>query len=60
MMAALGIAPWVYVPYCFLNLINPIISIIYGYTGISIRYLDSSIVKKVRFKSTFVTNIFGK
>ena len=32
MMAALGIGPWVYVPYCFLNLINPVISVIYGYT----------------------------
>lgn len=60
MMAALGIAPWIYVPYCFLNLINPIISIIYGYTGFSIRYLDASKVKKVRFKSIFAINIFGK
>ena len=60
MMAALGIAPWIYVPYCFLNLINPIISIIYGYTGFSIRYIDSTKVKKIRFKSIFATNIFGK
>ena len=45
MMAALGIAPWIYVPYCFLNLINPIISIIYGYTGFSIRYIDSTKAK---------------
>lgn len=60
MMAALGIAPWIYVPYCFLNLINPIISIIYGYTGFSIRYIDSTKAKKIRFKSIFATNIFGK
>ncbi|MBN2796704.1 MAG: Na+/H+ antiporter NhaC [Clostridia bacterium] len=35
MMGALGLAPWTYVPYCVLNLMNPIISIIYGYTGFS-------------------------
>ena len=60
MMATLGIAPWIYVPYCFLNLINPIISIIYGYTGFSIRYIDSTKAKKIRFKSIFATNIFVK
>lgn len=36
MISALGIAPWVYVPYCFLNLICPIVSAIYGFTGFSI------------------------
>lgn len=40
MIATLGLAPWTYVPYCFLNLINPIIAIIYGYTGFSIEKLD--------------------
>lgn len=40
MIAALGIAPWIYVPYCFMNIISPIISAIYGYTGYSIKYLD--------------------
>lgn len=39
MMMTLGLAPWTYVPYCFLNLINPIISIFYGYTGITIAKL---------------------
>ena len=62
MMAALGIAPWIYVPYCFLNLINPIISIIYGYTGFSIKYLNSAVSKKFNFKSSIVAilNIFNK
>ena len=40
MIATLGIAPWVYVPYCFLNLLNPIISVFYGFTGITMRRLD--------------------
>jgi len=40
MISTLGVAPWVYVPYCFLNLINPVIAIIYGYTGFSIEYMD--------------------
>ncbi|MFZ5966685.1 MAG: Na+/H+ antiporter NhaC [Bacillota bacterium] len=39
MMATLGVAPWTYVPYCFLNLINPLISIFYGYTGITMEKL---------------------
>jgi len=40
MIATLGLAPWTYVPYCFLNLINPIIAIIYGYTGFSIEKIE--------------------
>ncbi|SHJ90551.1 Na+:H+ antiporter, NhaC family [Dethiosulfatibacter aminovorans DSM 17477] len=40
MMGTLGIAPWVYVPFCFLNLLNPIISIIYGFTGTTMEKLD--------------------
>ncbi|MGB6129430.1 MAG: Na+/H+ antiporter NhaC [Psychrilyobacter sp.] len=40
MITTLGLAPWTYVPYCFLNLINPIIAIIYGYTGFSIEKID--------------------
>lgn len=39
MMITLGLAPWAYVPYCFLNYINPIISAIYGFTGFSIEKL---------------------
>lgn len=36
MHGALGVHPFAYLPYAFLNLINPIISIFYGYTGITI------------------------
>lgn len=35
MISTLGLTPWTYVPYCFLNLINPVVSIIYGWTGIT-------------------------
>jgi NhaC family Na+:H+ antiporter len=33
MMAALAVNPLAYLPFAFLNLINPVISIIYGFTG---------------------------
>ncbi len=35
MIATLGIAPWTYIPFCFLNILNPIISLVYGFTGIT-------------------------
>lgn len=33
--SVLGVATVAYAPYCFLNIFNPIISIIYGFTGIT-------------------------
>ncbi len=39
MTTALGIHPFVYLPFAFLNLINPLVSIFYGYTGISMEKL---------------------
>lgn len=36
MYATLGINPLLYLPYAFLNLLTPLISIFYGYTGITI------------------------
>lgn len=33
MLTTLGVHPFAYLPFAFLNLINPIVSIIYGYTG---------------------------
>ncbi len=35
MISTLGLTAWTYVPYCFLNIINPIVSVIYGWTGIT-------------------------
>ncbi|QSH42284.1 Na+/H+ antiporter NhaC [Lentisphaerota bacterium ZTH] len=40
MIATLGLTPWTYVPYCFLNWLCPIIAIIYGFTGYSIARLN--------------------
>ena len=33
MMLALSVNPFAYLPYAFLNLINPVISLFYGFTG---------------------------
>lgn len=35
MIATLGLEPWTYVPFCFLNLTNPLLSAFYGFTGIT-------------------------
>jgi NhaC family Na+:H+ antiporter len=40
MIATLGLAPWTYVPYCFLNLINPVLSAVYGFTGLTMHKLE--------------------
>jgi NhaC family Na+:H+ antiporter len=35
MGATLGVNPLLYLPYAFLNLANPAVSLFYGYTGIT-------------------------
>lgn len=40
MIATLGVTPWSYVPYAFLNLLNPVVSVIYGFTGLTIARID--------------------
>ena len=40
MAATLGVATFAYAPYAFLNLINPLVSILYGVTGFSIKRLE--------------------
>ena len=37
MSTTLGVATGAYLPFCFLNLLNPVIGILYGYTGWTIR-----------------------
>lgn len=37
MATTLGVSTFAYAPYCFLNIINPIISAIYGFTGFSMQ-----------------------
>jgi len=46
MYASLGVHPFAYLPYAFLNIINPVISIIYGYTGFSMHKVDVEIESK--------------
>ena len=33
MGGVLGVGAWVYLPYAFFNLLSPVVSVIYGYTG---------------------------
>lgn len=42
MAQTLGVGTLVYLPFCFFNLLNPIISAIYGFTGFTIEKLDPS------------------
>jgi Na+:H+ antiporter, NhaC family len=44
MAGTLGVATLAYLPFAFLNLINPIVSIIYGFTGFTIKRLDDEAV----------------
>ncbi len=37
MAATLGVATFAYLPFTFFNLVNPLVSIFYGFTGITIR-----------------------
>jgi NhaC family Na+:H+ antiporter len=39
MSAILGVSTFVYFPYCFFNLINPLLGFIYGFAGINIQRL---------------------
>ena len=38
--STLGVATAAYLPYCFLNLINPLVSIFYGFTGITMEKMS--------------------
>jgi len=42
MHATLGVNPLLYLPYAFLNLSNPLISLFYGYTGITMEKVKES------------------
>jgi len=35
MAATLGVSPWLYLPWAFLNWFNPLVSIFYGFTGLT-------------------------
>ena len=42
MAGALGVNPLLYLPYAFVNLANPVVSVIYGYTGLTIAPADKT------------------
>ena len=42
MSATLGVSALAYMPFAFMNLINPVISLIYGFTGITIARLSAA------------------
>jgi NhaC family Na+:H+ antiporter len=42
MAGTLGVATLAYLPFAFLNLINPVISIIYGFTGFTIKLVEET------------------
>ncbi|WP_051083880.1 Na+/H+ antiporter NhaC [Dasania marina] len=46
MASTLGVATFAYLPYCFFNIINPIISLIYGFTGFKLTPLKENAVKE--------------
>ena len=41
MAQALGVATLTYLPFCFFNLINPIVAMVYGFTGFTIEKLPA-------------------
>ncbi len=41
--AVLGVATFAYLPYCFFNLISPLMTITYGYLGIKIKKLKTNL-----------------
>ena len=42
MAGVLGIATVAYLPYCFFNLLSPLVSLLYGFTGIRIERIEGS------------------
>jgi Na+:H+ antiporter, NhaC family len=42
MAGTLGVATFAYLPFCFFNILNPIISAIYGYAGFKVIALEDS------------------
>ena len=40
MAGVLGVATVAYLPFCFFNLLSPLISLFYGFTGINIEHVE--------------------
>lgn len=47
MHTALGVHPFAYLPFAFLNILCPVISVIYGYTGITMTKLSDNVKSKL-------------
>jgi NhaC family Na+:H+ antiporter len=43
MAGVLGVATVAYLPYCFFNLLSPLISLIYGITGFRIEHVQPTV-----------------
>lgn len=50
MYSTLGVHPFAYAPYAFLNLINPLVSIFYGFTGITMTKMTDA--EKAAYESS--------
>jgi NhaC family Na+:H+ antiporter len=48
MWVTLGVHPFVYLPFAFLNLINPLVSILLGFTGLTMEKESEEELKKVK------------
>ena len=48
MYQTLGVNPFVFLPYAFLNWITPIVSLIYGITGFTMEKLPPEEIEKIR------------
>lgn len=46
MSAALGVATTAYMPFCFFNLINVLISFIYAILGLQIKYVEPELERE--------------
>ena len=44
MAATLGVATFAYLPFAFFNLINPVVSVIYGFTGFTIEKIEEDAI----------------
>ena len=42
MAGVLGVATIAYLPFCFFNLLSPLISLVYGFTGFRIEHLPAA------------------
>lgn len=60
MASTLGIATMAYMPFAFLNLLNPIISVLYGYTGFTMEKIDEDDKKKSDKKNEKVVEVASK